>query len=64
MEFDPKDRVNVTDVRKKGEWYTIKGKADGREASVDVHAKHFEGQGGAALARRSLLGVKEQESRK
>lgn len=36
---------HVEEVRKRGEWYTVKGSVDGRQTSVDIPANQVEGKG-------------------
>ena len=58
-QFDPRDRVTVTSVKKRGAWYTVQGVADGKKASVDIPAPSLDGRPASAaeaLMRRSLLG--------
>ena len=59
-QFDPRDRVNITSVKKRGDWYSIQGTADGKKASVDIPAPSLDGKSASsaeALMRRSLLGT-------
>jgi hypothetical protein len=61
--YDPKDRVHVTEVKKRGEWYEVKGRADGRDSAAHIHAKDVESKNGQALIHRTLLGVAQNERR-
>lgn len=59
-EFDPKDRVTVTKVDKRGEWYTVTGRADGKSVEAHIPAQTLEARtkgADVALIRRTLLGT-------
>ena len=55
--------ADVQDVKKKGDWYTVKGRsADGRPVSVDIPAPAVEGKTrkeAQALFERSIERMKE-----
>ena len=59
-EFDPKDRVHVEHVNKKGDWYTVRGRADGKAVEAHIPAQTLESRpkgSDVALIRRTLLGT-------
>jgi len=59
-EFDPRNRVAITKVDKRGDWYTVEGVADGKRVSASIPAPTLESRAkgrDAALIRRTLLGT-------
>lgn len=36
------DKSEISEIRKRGEWYTVKGHVDGRPSSFEVPAGNFE----------------------
>lgn len=59
-EFDPKDRVAITKVDKRGDYYTVSGVADGKAVHAHIPAPDLEKRAGGsdrALIRRTLLGT-------
>lgn len=63
MSYNPD--VQITEVTKKGEWYTVKGRTkDGRSGSVDIPAASVETQSrdkAEAMMRRGILGTVDSE---
>ena len=62
--YDPRDKVDLTKVDKRGEWYTIKGMIKGRETSVEIPAPTIESRTrreAESLMRRSLYGTAQSE---
>jgi len=59
-EFDPKDRVHIEKVDKRGDWYTVRGRADGKAVEAHIPAQTLESRpkgSDTALIRRTLLGT-------
>lgn len=64
--YDPKDKVAITGVSKRGEHYTVTGVAEGRPVTVHIPAPSVEGtdrKAAEAYMRRGLLGTKRMEDR-
>jgi hypothetical protein len=65
-EFDPKDRVAVTRVSKRGEWHTVEGIVQGRKVTAHIPSPTLDGQktrtAAEALMRRTLYGTSQLRS--
>ena len=62
--YDPRDKVDLTHVNKRGEWYTVRGVIKGLETSVEIPAPTIESKTrreAEALMRRSLYGTAQSE---
>ena len=64
--YDPKDKVDITRVAKRGDHYHVEGVAEGRKVSVEIPAPSVEvnrSKDVEAYMRRGLLGTKRMEDR-
>ena len=64
MNFDGREKVDLTRVTKRGEWYRVEGVANGKQGRVDIPAPSVEGRSqkdAEGLFRRSIYGVTAQE---
>ena len=62
--YDPRSKVDLTRVSKRGDWYTVEGYVKGRKTSVDIPAPSVESKTrreAEALMRRSVYGVAQSE---
>ena len=58
--YDPRHKVDLTRVSKKGSWYTVEGYVGGRKTSVEIAAPDIESRSrreAESLMRRSVYGV-------
>ena len=64
--YNPKDKVEITRVNKRGEHYTVEGVAEGKKVTVHIPAPSVERSDRReveAYMRRGLLGTKRMEER-
>ena len=62
--YDPRSKVDLTHVDKKGEWYKVEGYVDGRKVGVEIPAPTIESKTrreAESLMRRSLYGTAQSE---
>lgn len=65
--YDPKEKVTVTRVEKRGDYYRVEGVAEGSKVHAHIPAPSIDGQRrdhAEALMRRGLLGTKKLEEPK
>ena len=65
--YDPKDKVVITRVNKRGEHHTVEGVVEGRKVTVHIPEPSLEKfkttREGEAYMRRGLLGTKQMEDK-
>lgn len=62
--YDPRDKVDLTRIEKRGEWYKIEGRVKGRKTVVEIAAPDIESKSrreAESLMRRSVYGVDRSE---
>jgi hypothetical protein len=65
--YDPRDKVGLTRVEKKGDYYRVEGVVEGKKVHAHIPSPSVDGQSRAnaeALMRRGLLGTKRLEDPK
>ncbi len=62
--YDPRDKVDLTRIEKRGEWYKVEGRVKGRKIEVDIAAPDTESKArreAESLMRRSVFGASKDE---